>query len=70
MRSVSSEHTYRVGERALYPFGAGDTEVEVIEDPLGGLDSRFVRIRLPITESDPIEMTIAASRLRPVASAD
>ncbi len=69
MRSVSTEQTFRVGDRVLFRSGGKDEEVEVIEDPLGDVNPRYVRIRIPVTHAEPMEITVLSNRVRPVPAA-
>lgn len=69
MNAVTAEYTFRVGERVYLRSGGEDREAEVIEDPLGDLSDRYVRIRIERTETEPLEITVVADRLRPVPAA-
>ena len=72
MRSMgTAEHAFHVGDRALYRFGSEDVEVEVIEErgPIGVHGGRVVRVRLPLTDTEPVEFSVAESRLRLVSPA-
>jgi hypothetical protein len=68
---ATREHAFHVGDRALYRFGPTDVPAEVIEErgPVGYHGARLVRIRLALTDADPVELTIPEADLRPHHSA-
>ena len=65
------EHTFHVGDRALYHFGPTEVPAEVIEErgPVGYHGARLVRIRLLLTDADPVEVTVAEQDLRSTSAA-
>lgn len=68
---ATREHSFHVGDRALYRFGPTDVEVEVIEQrgPVGHHGARLVRVLLLLTDTDPVEITVAEADLREMHSA-
>ncbi len=68
---TAREHAFHVGDRALYRFGPTDVPAEVIEErgPVGYLGARLVRVRLHLTDSDPVDMTVAETDLQAATSA-
>jgi hypothetical protein len=69
--TMSQRPVFRVGDRALFRFGPEDVEVEVIEHrgPIGVRGRHLVRIRMPVTASDPVEIEVAEADLTPLADA-
>jgi hypothetical protein len=69
--TMTDEPVFHEGDRALYPLHNTDVEVEVIEErgPIGVGGRHLVRIRVPVTFSDPYEVVVAEARLRPVTDA-
>ena len=68
---ASRERAFHVGDHALYRFGPQDVEVEVIEErgPLGLRGSRLLRVRLPLADTEAVELTVSEDDLRTVTSA-
>jgi hypothetical protein len=60
----------RVGDQALYRFGGEDKVVDVVEDRgrLGAYGERVWRIRLTLTETEPMDVEVSERRLQPTAS--
>lgn len=69
--TVTTEHVFHEGDRALLHYGSTDVEVEVIEErgPIGVHGRRLVRVRMPVTASDPVEFEIPEVELTPVTHA-
>jgi hypothetical protein len=69
--TVSIMDAFRVGDRAFYRFGPTDVPAEVIEErgPVGFHGARLVRVRLALTDTDPVEITVPEADLRTVPSA-
>jgi hypothetical protein len=63
---VTEQPVFHVGDRALLHYGREDVEVEVIEErgPIGLHGRRLVRVRMPITASDPVEFEVAEAELK------
>ena len=58
-----------VGSRVTLKFGGRDVVATVIEDrgPLAGDGRRLLRVRVPLTDTDPIEFEIPAAKVRVAA---
>src|SRR5437870_12038873 len=58
-----------VGSRVTLEFGGRDVVATVIEDrgPLAGEGRRLLRVRVPLTDTDPIEFEIPAAEVRVAA---
>ena len=58
-----------VGARVSLKFGGRDVVATVIEDrgPLAGDGRRLLRVRVPLTDTDPIEFEIPAAKVRVAA---
>lgn len=69
--TMTERPAFHVGDRALLHYGREDVEVEVIEErgPIGLHGRRLVRVRMPITASDPVELEVAEVDLRAVVRA-
>jgi hypothetical protein len=69
--SMANEQVFHEGDHALYRVGSEDVEVEVIEErgPLGVRGARLVRIRLPLADTDPVELTVSEDDLRAASPA-
>ena len=63
--TMTERPVFHVGDRALLHYGREDVEVEVIEDrgPIGLRGRRLVRVRMPITAADPVELEVAETDL-------
>jgi hypothetical protein len=68
---AGSGHAFHVGDHALYRFGPTDVPAEVIEErgAVGFHGARLVRIRLALTDTDPVDITVPEADLRIDASA-
>ncbi|MGQ0776401.1 MAG: hypothetical protein ACT4NY_18575 [Pseudonocardiales bacterium] len=71
MTMGTAEHVFHEGDHALLRFGTTDVKVEVIEErgAIGVRGRRLVRVRMPVTASDPIEFEVPESDLHPLTSA-
>ena len=58
-----------VGSRVTLKFGGRDIVATVIEDrgPLAGDGRRLLRVRVPLTDTDPIEFEIPAAEVKVAA---
>ena len=56
----TAEYVFHEGDRALLRLGTTDVEVEVIEErgAIGVRGRRIVRVRMPVTASDPVEFEV------------
>ena len=68
---ATRDHAFHVGDRALYRFGPTDVPAEVIEErgPVGYHGARLVRVRLGLTDTEPVEITVPEADLRAISSA-
>jgi hypothetical protein len=64
-------HAFHVGDRALYRLGPTEVPAEVIEErgAVGYHGARLVRVRLDLTDADPVEITVPELELRADTSA-
>jgi hypothetical protein len=69
--NMTERPVFHVGDRALLHYGREDVEVEIIEDrgPIGLNGRRLVRVRMPITGSDFVELEIAEADLLSITHA-
>ena len=68
---TTEANAFHVGDRALWRFGPTDVPVEVLEErgPIGYHGAVLVFVRLELTDSDPVEITVRESELRRDTSA-